>query len=477
MKTKSITKNAILNVIRVFVTIVFPLITFPYATRVLGTENIGKVQFSSSIIIFFLLIAALGINSYAVREGASLRNDRKKISDFASDVFSINIIFTFTSYILLFLLLLLPTKINTYFLLIIIQSIQLVFTTIGVDWVYVIYEDYLYITIRTIIVQIISLVLLFIFVHKPDDYYIYTLIIVLSASGVNVLNFFHSKKYVDLRIKKDNNFKKNIKPMLVLFSNDLAQQVYINSDSLMLGFMTSDYNVGIYSVSVKIYTIIKKLLNAIIAVTIPRMAYYNSHDKNKFSQLCSNIFNFSILVLLPVIVLLFLLSDNIVLLLFGTQYLDSINLVKILSIGLLFAVFANLFCNGILIIKKEEKHVLRATLLAATANVLLNIVFIDKLHEIGAAITTVIAEFIVMTYTFIKAKKFFDMKTSIYNIITEIIGCLFIVLVYLLFINLDVTNDILFMLLVGTIGIVIYILILILFRNSSFTNLISRKKK
>ena len=73
MENKSIKKNAILNTIKVLMSVIFPLITFPYATRVLGTDNIGKVQFVSSFITFFTLLATLGINNYAVREGATYR--------------------------------------------------------------------------------------------------------------------------------------------------------------------------------------------------------------------------------------------------------------------------------------------------------------------------------------------------------------------------------------------------------------------
>lgn len=478
MEGKSIKKNAILNAIKVLMTIVFPLITFPYATRVLGTENIGKVQFGTSVIVFFMLFAALGINNYAVREGASYRDNRKKISKFASEVFSINILFTIISYIVLFVVMLLPTKLNNYMVLLLIQSIQILFTTIGVDWVYTIYEDYFYITIRSIIVQVISLVLLFIFIHKPEDYYLYAAITVIANSGVNILNFIHSKKYVDLKFRLHKSFDIHIKPMLVLFSNDLAQQVYINSDSLMLGFITSDYYVGIYSVSVKIYTVIKKLLNAIIAVTIPRMAYYNSNNKKEFTQLCSKIFKASMLALFPVMALLFLLSDRIILFLFGNEFLAASLGIKILSIGLLFAVFANIFCNGILIVKKQEKHVLNATLIAAAVNFALNIVFINLWKQNGAAITTVIAEFIVMIYSYSKSKRYISFKGIKYELLTECIGCLGIGIIYYVCNNFLHFNDLIFMGIVVSTGLLVYVLILLIMRNKMllyFMNILRRK--
>jgi len=475
MKQKSIKKNAVLNVIKVLMTAIFPLITFPYATRVLGAGNIGKVQFATSFIAFFLLFAALGINGYAVREGAPLREDRKKISKFSSEIFSINIIFTFITYLLLFLILIFPTRLTNYTILIWIFSIQIIFTTIGVDWIYTIYEDYFYITIRSIAIQFLSLILMFIFVKDTNDYYIYALITVLANSSVYIINFFHSKKYIDLKFTFDNNFKKHIRPLFILFSNDLAQQVYINSDLIMLGLMATDFYVGLYTVSVKIYSLVKKILNSIIAVTIPRMAYYNEKNKKSFYELGSNIFNLSILLLLPVMLLLFLLSDNLVILIAGSDYILGGTALKILSVGLLFAVFANLFCNGILIVKKLEKYVLNGTMIAAISNVILNFLFIKLFKQNGAAITTVISEFIIMIYSYFKSRQFIKINNFWNNFFREIIGCLGILLVYIVAKKLNIFNNIIFIFFVGTIGLIIYFLIELLTKNSIVENFVNQK--
>lgn len=465
---KSIKKNALLNGVRVFLTIVFPLITFPYASRVLGAENLGIVQFSSSIIVFVSLFASLGISSYATREGAALRENRKKLSDFASSIFTINIIFTILSYILLFVVLLLPTKLSGYKMVISILSIQIIFTTIGVDWIYSIYEDYFYITIRTLISQLISLVLLFLLIKQKSDYYIYAFIIVIASSGVNILNFIHSKKYCDLKLKRDMNLKKHLPSLLILFSNELAQQIYINSDSIMLGILSTNYHIGIYSVSVKIYLIVKKMLNAIITVTIPRLAYYNSKSKKKFDELSTKIFNTSMLFILPIMVLLFLLSDNVIMLVFGKQFIEGALSLKILSLGLLFAVFANLFCNGILIVKKEEKLVLKATIYAAGINLFFNLILIPLFHQNGAAITTAIAEFIVMIYTYNKAKKYIQLRNITKDLIKEIMGCLSIFFIYIVLNNIIKNSDLLLIILCGSMGVFIYMLIQLLFKNNTF---------
>lgn len=84
MKQKSIGINAILNGGKTVLNMLFPLITFPYVSRVLQSENLGKYNFSQSIITYFIMIAGLGISQYAIREGAKYRDNREKYENFAS---------------------------------------------------------------------------------------------------------------------------------------------------------------------------------------------------------------------------------------------------------------------------------------------------------------------------------------------------------------------------------------------------------
>ena len=193
MTRKSLKINAILNLIKQLCQVLFPLISIPYITRVLQPDNYGKFNYGNSIVSYFILLAGLGISTYSVREGIAYREDPKKFGRFASEIFSINIFSTCISYLVLALVLLLPSM-ETYRKLIMIQSIVIVLTTVGTDWVNTIYEDYLYITIRYIIFQIISILLMFACVHKPDDFLNYAAIVVGSSAGANILNFFHVRK-------------------------------------------------------------------------------------------------------------------------------------------------------------------------------------------------------------------------------------------------------------------------------------------
>ena len=120
---KSLKTNAVLNAIRQSLSVIFPLLTFPYVSRVLGKTEYGRYTFSASIVSYFSLFAAYGIGNYAVREGARVRNEKKRIHDLASDLFSFNIWTMIISYMMLICLLIFNSKLCDYTALIIIQSL------------------------------------------------------------------------------------------------------------------------------------------------------------------------------------------------------------------------------------------------------------------------------------------------------------------------------------------------------------------
>ncbi|WP_436633922.1 oligosaccharide flippase family protein, partial [Lactobacillus acidophilus] len=152
-------------------------------------------NFSSTYVSYFILIAELGVGTYAVREGAKYRNRPKILNRFVDEVFTINVLATIMSYLLLFSSLIIFANLRTYFSCILVFSIQIIFTTIGTEWIYNIFEDYAYITFRSIAFQILSVILLFVCVRQKSDFLIYAAITVLSTVGSNIINFFYARKF------------------------------------------------------------------------------------------------------------------------------------------------------------------------------------------------------------------------------------------------------------------------------------------
>ncbi len=468
MKERSIFINVILNIVRVSLSVIFPLITFPYVSRVLMAENLGKVNYALSIENYFALIAMLGMTTYAVREGARIRSKKNEFQRFANEVFTVNIITTAISYVLLFLLLLLP-KFHEYRFLILLHSISMILTTMGVEWLNSIYEDYFYITIRTFIIQIILLVVMFIVVKNPNDYYRYAFLSVLSNGITCVLNFVYTrKKYCKIRIVKNCHFFMHIKCLIVFFANNLAVSLYLNADTTMLGLLTNDYTVGIYAVSVKVYNVIKAIIAAMFTTCIPRLSAYCGSDKEyEYNTLLNTIINMCTLIMFPAVAGLILLSKPIILILAGEGYLDAISSLKIICIGIIPAIYGGIVTNCVNLPLKREKYNLYGTVIAAVINVILNLFFVPLMQENGAAITTVIAEFTVLIYcvlSFKDLKKLIDYGQLIKNIITAFIEAIIIVILSIV-LNLFINNWIFYIIILIFSSIIFYILILNLTHN------------
>lgn len=426
---KSIKLNAILNTINTVMSMLFPLITFPYISRVLGVEEIGKYNFANSVISYFVLIAGLGIGTYAVREGAKIRDDKEKFHFFAKEVFSINIYSSIFSFVLLFICFGIFEKINEYAPIIWILSIQMLFAAFGRSWLYVIYEEYLFITLRSIALHCISFVLLLLFVKDADDVLAYSLVSISSIIGSNIINLLCSRKYCKLNFTYKPS-KKHIMPILLIFSTSVSIIIYGSSDITMLGVFGTDYNVGVYSVSVKIYNIVKQLLAAILTVSIPRFSYYIGKNKlDEYNNLFAKIVNVLILLLLPATIGLSMVSEDVVILLAGEEYLHAAKPLSTLCLAMIFNLFAYMFGYCVLIPNKKEKQFFWATLISAVVNVILNLMLIPHLFEVAAAITTVISEAVAMCICIYGARKFVKIHINIKNLICTLIGCSLIIII------------------------------------------------
>ena len=433
-QNKSLGINAVLNSLQSLLNLIFPLVTFPYVSRTLSVDGVGKYNFANSIVSYFILLAGLGISVFAVREGSKLRDNRKKFSLFASRIFTISIVSTVISYLALFLILILSTSLQKYSIAILIFSIQIFFTTLGVDWIYTIFEEYGYITVRNIIFKIISTLLLFIFVRHSDDYLNYIIISVVASTGSYLLNFFHAKKFCDIKIVFNFNWKDYLAPILTIFASTVAIKIYLASDVTMIGFLKNEYTVGIYSTATKIYSIVSVMLSAVTAVTIPRLAMLMGQKRmDEYNKLLQQLINMVLVIILPGIIGLFMISRDVILIIAGEKYLRATAALQITCFAMLGSAMSTIFNQCALMPSKREKKTLISSSTSALLNIGLNFILIPVFAEKGAAFTTVLAEFTMMTMNFYFSKDItgfvFKDKQTWKNILSALAGCVGIFLV------------------------------------------------
>lgn len=466
MNSVSIKKNTVYNIIKTTSTILFPVITFPYISRVLQPENIGKINFGNSIVGYISLLATLGVTTYAIRECSKVKNDREKLGKLSGEIISINLFTTFIAYIVLAFLLSLYGKLRDYRLLITIQSVSVVFTTLGADWLNTAMEDFRYITIRSVAFQVLSVILMFVFVREPDDYINYAIITVLSSSGGNILNIIYRRKYCKTKFTLKCNFEKHMPPILGLFVMLLAQQVFTMSDTTIIGLTLGDYQVGLYSTAVKIYNVLNQIMNSVTWVVMAQLSVaYANEDIPSIRKTLKYVMQFMSVLGIPCAVAMFVLSKEIVSVAAGNSYLECVSAVRLLSVALVVSMVSNYVLNINLLTAGKDKVCLFSCVLSAVLNLLTNLIFIPKYGINAAAVTTIFSEICLVMVCLPFLQKGLNRFSDSKEFVSPIIGSA-VILVVILFVREILMDSAPKCLLISFIlSVPIYFIMLIIMKN------------
>ena len=285
-----------------------------------------------------------------------------------------------------------------------------------------------------------------------------------------------------MRFTWDIPWKTHMIPILFLFVMTLSQTVFNSADITMLGLMKGNYAVGIYSTSVKIYTLVATLLGSVVAVTVPRLSMLMGKNKMKeYTNVFSQVINLLSLFVIPGTIGLMMLSKEIVIIIAGEKYLPSVNSLRILGLAIIFSNFSFIFTNCALIPAKRENLALKNTIITAILNILLNFILIPVLSYDGTSLSTVIAEFMTMIMNYKSSRDI--IKNIIFsdnvknNIIASLVGSLGIIFICLLC-KVAYTTLLLRTILSIIFSIIIYSCILIILKNNIaiyYLNMIKNK--
>lgn len=462
--------------------ILFPLITFPYVSNILGPTNIGKVEYANSITNYFIYVAALGITTYAVREGAKVKDNIEALSKLSAELLLINAFSSAVAYIGIIIVCKLPLF-SEYSLLILINSFIILFQTIGMEWVYNVKEEFTFITIRYIVMQILAIIFLFYFVKTPDDYYYYAIYIVLTTCGSNIINIFCLKKHINIFKCKRINVRQHIKPVLLLFSISITATIFSNLDTTMLGIMSGESEVGIYQAGLKIDKIITNLLASLSLVVFSRSSYLlkdgDLSEKSQFKHLVNHFNGILMLIAAPITIGLFAVGRNITAVLLSEEYTKSGIVLMIIAGNVLLSAVGRIYGHQILIATKHDNQYFWSTLMALIIDMSLNLILIPKLGAIGTAISTVIACFISNIYVMYCAAKL----TTITNMISEMMKYILISMPFLIISwIIDLTSFIVMVkLLLTVVSCVVYYLLVLLYLKDLYLkeiiSIVCRKRK
>lgn len=397
MKVSSVRYNAIMNFILTASGILFPLLTFPYISRVLLVEGNGKIAFATSVSSYFLLLSSLGIPTYGIRACARVRDNKDKLSKLVQEILIINVITTVIAFGLFIGAIYLVPDFTKEKELMWINAIAMVINIFGVNWLYSALEQYSYITIRSLVFKVISIVLMFAFVKNPEDYILYAGICAFAAVGSNILNFINLRKFLHFKLYKEYNLLIHIKPITVFFAQSLASSIYTNLDVVMLGMLCGNLEVGYYTAATKIKAILLTLVLSLGTVLLPRLSYYiKEHKEEQFICLVKKAFEVVLILSLSLSVYVVLFAEELILFLSGPEFLGATLAMQIITPTLFFIGITNLLGIQILTPMCKEKYVLVSVTGGAIVNLALNYYMIPAYGAVGAAVATLAAEIIVL---------------------------------------------------------------------------------
>lgn len=426
MKKKNIAFNAVFHVLYQLLNVLFPLITSIYVSRIILPEGIGRVSYAQNIASYFITLAPLGVASYGVRVIAQSHNNIKNLENKFSELFCINFLSTlfFSVIYYIIIIFIFNYDIELYY----ICGLQIILNFFNVDWFYQGLEEYKYITIRSFIIKVISLIAVFVFVQNTNDYLKYAFISVCAVAGNYIFNIIYLRRYVRLNLKK-LNLKQHLVPEFILALNILLINLYSKTDITMLGSMKNNTITGYYSNAFKIVNIVIMMSIAITDVFLPRLSYYYNFDKKRYTQLLNKGIQIIIFIVFPTVVGLDIIAPELIPLLFGQAFKPASETVIILSPLIVIKGIGNLVCYQVLISTGNEKKQTFPYLISALLNVFLNFMLIPSMSQNGAAIASVLSELILNTIIFSYSLKIVKMNMNFRNIFKTIISTIVMLIV------------------------------------------------
>lgn len=425
-------RNLFYNTLLSVSQVLFPLITFPYSSRILGPEGMGAVNFADNFTTYFLLVAALGIPLYGVREIAKVKDQPQQLSKVFSELLFIHLATSVIAVLILFGLSYSIGRLHSDLALYQIGMSVVLGSVFIAEWFFQGTEQFKYIAIRSVAIRLFTIILLFLLVHTPEDkvlfYGLNLLAVILAATA----NMYVIRKMVKITFR-DLSFQRHFRPLLIIFSNSVVTTIYLVFDTIILGFITTDQHVGYYSASMRISKLSLAVIGALSAVLLPRltMAFQNKNFDEAGILLDKSI-NFVIFLSIPIALGTLCLSREIILLFAGNQYLPAVLSLQVLCFIVIFVGIAQVFSHQILLPMHMEKMILYASIIGVVVSLLLNFTMIPLFKHVGAAISSLATEAVVTLVLFLFVRKAVKFAFPLLALMQSVLTCsLFFIIKYL----------------------------------------------
>jgi len=374
----------------------FPLITYPYVSRILGVERIGMCNYVDGIINYFILFSTLGIGSYGVREIAKYKFDPERKSFVFSNLMAINVVGTIIAMFSLVCATIFLPQLQSYRDFLWLGIIKLMLNMFLIEWFFQGIQEFKYITIRSVLVRLVYVIGVFVFVHTKNDVLIYYSLTVAVTLINAVVNWRYSKKFIRLSFK-NLQISLFITPVLAFGYYRLLTSMYTSFNLVFLGFSSGDTEVGYFSTATKLYSILMGAFTAFTTVMVPKVSEMLAYGEKKKLQIMANkTFSLLTIISLPIIIFSLFCAEDIILLLSGPGYEGANTPFRIVIFLLLIIGMEQITIQQFLMASSSSKSIAIVSTVGAVVGFFLNLLITPRLGAVGSSISWGISELAVL---------------------------------------------------------------------------------
>lgn len=419
---------------------IFPLLTYPYVSRVLGVTNIGICNFVDGIINYYVLFSLMGILAVGIREVAATKCDRTRLSKTFSSLLCLNAISTTIVLFLLVASIFAVPKLYEHKELMFIGIFKVLFNYLLIEWFYKGLEDFKYITICSLLTKTLYTISVFVFVRESSDYRVYYLLTMLMIAGSAIMNLLHSRKYVDFSFR-DISFKPYLSAFLILGVYLLLTSMYSTFNIVYLGFVCGETEVGYYTTATKLHTIFLALFTAFTGVMMPRMSSLASQGllgelKNLLHKSFHVLFVFSV----PVVFFTVVFAPQIVHFIAGPGYENAVMPMRIVMPLILIIGYEQIAVIQVLMPLKKDRAIFINSCVGALFGLIVNVLLVGYLKSVGSSLVWVSSELIVLFMASYFLKKYINVSFPIRGLIKYFL-CSLPCVVVLVAIEIFISNN------------------------------------
>ena len=399
----SIKKNFLYNAFYQVLTLILPLITTPYISRVMGAERVGVYSYAYSIAYYFGMFILLGLNNYGNRTIANVRDNQQKLSKTFWNIYVMQLFF---GIIVIIIYLFYSLNFSQDQLMALLQVFYLVSVALDISWFFFGIEQFKLTVTRNTIIKILTVIAMLLFVKSVDDLYIYALIMVIGPLASQIFLWLFVKDYIILKKISIVEIKQHMKPNLILFIPVIAISLYTIMGKIILGYMSNMTEVGYYESASKLTVIPTMAVTALGTVMLPRISNLVANEKyEETRRYLEKSLIVSVFLSVSMAFGISSVSKEFVPIFYGVGFDKCKILIPILVLSSIFVSWANVIRTQYLIPYKKDNIYIKSVFLGAILNIVANIILIPYLQSIGTAIATLLAEIIVCMYQTVKVRK------------------------------------------------------------------------